>query len=209
MVFINYFVENFIMTLITRNIERLRDVNKISQTELATKIGMTQTGLSQALKKGDFKISTLQKIAEAFEVDIGLLFSKSELSNMPARRVRKIAERIRIKREQEFLKELEKQRVFYETIIKNREAGIYRYHSISKAFYTIIEDLLTGKINEKDININKLEAVRDRFFGIDIIEMYSIDTTELKYDYKDWLKKIIAFEKEDSTKEYYKKKNDK
>lgn len=42
--------------------------------DLADKIGMTKTGLHNALKSNDFKVSVLQKIAIALNVDISYFF---------------------------------------------------------------------------------------------------------------------------------------
>lgn len=61
------------MKTIFKNVEKLRKERKISQTELADAIGMTQTGLSQAIKRQDIKLSTLEKISDFFEVDIDVI----------------------------------------------------------------------------------------------------------------------------------------
>lgn len=46
----------------------------LTQAELAKRIGITTQGLSKALKKNDFKISMLKKIANALDVPITYFF---------------------------------------------------------------------------------------------------------------------------------------
>ena len=53
----------------------------MSQTELAKEIGISQTGLSQALSRGDLKVSLLIKIAQALNVSVGYFFGESSLDN--------------------------------------------------------------------------------------------------------------------------------
>jgi len=58
------------------NIKLLKEIQskQISQRDLASKIGMTQSGLSQALASGDLKVSTLEKIAEVLDVPVTCFF---------------------------------------------------------------------------------------------------------------------------------------
>lgn len=64
--------------MITNKIENLRTIKKISQTDFAKKIGMTQTGYSQMIKNNDLKVSTLQKIAEILEKPVSYFFDEKE-----------------------------------------------------------------------------------------------------------------------------------
>lgn len=66
------------------NINSIKEIlmnKRISQRDFAAKIGMTQSGLSQAFANGDFKISTLEKIAEALEVPVSYFFGNETETN--------------------------------------------------------------------------------------------------------------------------------
>lgn len=59
------------------DVNRLKDLlqsKKINQRELADKIGYTQTAISQAISRGDFKVSMLEKIADVLEVPMNYFF---------------------------------------------------------------------------------------------------------------------------------------
>ena len=64
------------MTSISDSINKLRKEKKVSQRELANKIEMSFRGLQVALDKDDFKVSTLEKIAKALQVDISYFFNE-------------------------------------------------------------------------------------------------------------------------------------
>jgi transcriptional regulator with XRE-family HTH domain len=55
---------------ITRKIKDLCKKNRYSLKELSDKIGMSESGFHIALNNNDFKVSTLNKIAEFFKVSI-------------------------------------------------------------------------------------------------------------------------------------------
>lgn len=46
--------------------------------ELATRVGMTETGLSRSLKKKSLKVKTLERISEVLEVPISTLFGEED-----------------------------------------------------------------------------------------------------------------------------------
>ena len=63
------------------NISKLRNIiekKRITQKEIAVKIGLSENALSTALKKGDFKISMLEKIAEVLGVPVGYFFEEGD-----------------------------------------------------------------------------------------------------------------------------------
>ena len=60
------------------NLKEVIRVKKKSQRELASDIGMTQSGLSQALASGDLKVSVLEKIANSLGVDVRIFFNDTE-----------------------------------------------------------------------------------------------------------------------------------
>ena len=55
-------------------LEHIRKLKKLSQEELAKSIGMTKNGYYLAIKNGDLKVSTLEKIAEELDVKINVFF---------------------------------------------------------------------------------------------------------------------------------------
>jgi len=62
------------------NINVLKNIleeKKISQREISDKIGMTQAGFNKALNIGEFKVSTLEKIAEALGVPVAMFYDSS------------------------------------------------------------------------------------------------------------------------------------
>ena len=180
---------------ISRKITTLYKKRLMTLEELAEKIGFSYNGLHKALKANDFKISVLEKIADVLKVELSYFFgddNKTSIENNDS--LGMLAKK--------YANELQ----MLETILKNRDVAIYQYHSLGKAFHTIIDDLLDSKIDLKDINTHRFEALKERFFGIDVSKLYRMDIG-LDYDYKEWLKEIISNKKEYSTKEYYKKKN--
>jgi len=68
--------------LISKKITELRKLKKITEKELSEGIGMSLTGFRQALANDDFKISTLQKIAQCLKVDISVFLKEIELENL-------------------------------------------------------------------------------------------------------------------------------
>jgi transcriptional regulator with XRE-family HTH domain len=56
--------------MIAQKITYIRKIKKITEKELSNGIGMSMTGFRQAMSNNDFKVSTLQKIADYLKVDI-------------------------------------------------------------------------------------------------------------------------------------------
>ncbi|GEM_PF-6101821 len=67
--------------MISDKIKALQKQNKVSQNDLANFIGITKNGLQIALKKNEFKVSTLKKIADVFKVSIGYFFEEEASSD--------------------------------------------------------------------------------------------------------------------------------
>lgn len=63
---------------ISKKIRNLYKSKGYTMAELAKKIGMTQAGLSKSLISEDFKISLLEKIANALEVPVNYFFEDSQ-----------------------------------------------------------------------------------------------------------------------------------
>jgi transcriptional regulator with XRE-family HTH domain len=67
------------------NINKIRKLLKekeITQNDIASQMGLSGNAISQALKKGDFKVSFLEKLAEILEVPIVCFFEEDDkLSN--------------------------------------------------------------------------------------------------------------------------------
>jgi len=59
---------------VSKKIKKMLLDNNISQEYLAVNIGMTKNGLNNNLSSDDFKLSTLQKIADFFKVPISYFF---------------------------------------------------------------------------------------------------------------------------------------
>ena len=66
--------------LISNNLRKLIKLRKMTQVEVAQKIGLTRSGLYQMIEKGDFKTSTLENLAKLFNVPITYFFSDSTIS---------------------------------------------------------------------------------------------------------------------------------
>ena len=64
------------MILISNKIKDIMKSKKISQEELANKIGMTKNGLNNNLTANDFKISVLEKIAKSLGVPVSYFFDE-------------------------------------------------------------------------------------------------------------------------------------
>ncbi len=63
------------------NISKLNNLLKtrnITQKDISSKIGISQNAFSQALKRGDFRISMIEKIAAALNVPVSYFFEESE-----------------------------------------------------------------------------------------------------------------------------------
>ncbi len=56
-------------------LEGLRKEKKISQKELSEKIGISQVAYANMIKRGDMKVSILEKIAEILDIPVGSFFS--------------------------------------------------------------------------------------------------------------------------------------
>lgn len=65
--------------MIAKKITKLLEQKKISQKEFCDKINLTPNGLRLGLKKNDFKLSTLLKIAEVLNVPIGYFLDEISL----------------------------------------------------------------------------------------------------------------------------------
>jgi len=63
--------------MISNKIEQLRKEKNVKQTDIAQAIGFTVSGYQKAIQANDFKVSTLEKIAEALEVPITYFFEDS------------------------------------------------------------------------------------------------------------------------------------
>lgn len=56
--------------MIAQKITYIRKIKKITEKELSNGINMSMTGFRQAMANNDFKVSTLQKIADYLKVDL-------------------------------------------------------------------------------------------------------------------------------------------
>jgi len=65
--------------MISEKIKLILYEKNISIKEFAEIIDMSEAGLHRAFKNDDFKISTLQKIAEKLNIEVGYFFGKSEI----------------------------------------------------------------------------------------------------------------------------------
>ena len=63
--------------MISNKIEQLRKEKNVKQTDIAQAIGFTVSGYQKAIQANDFKVSTLEKIAEALEVPVTYFFEDS------------------------------------------------------------------------------------------------------------------------------------
>lgn len=59
----------------------LMDKKRFSQRKLAKEIGMSHPGFNKAISTGEFKVSTLEKIANVLEVDISTFFSQNAINS--------------------------------------------------------------------------------------------------------------------------------
>lgn len=66
----------------SQKIEKLRELKKISQKELAEKIGMTVSGYQQAFYKNEFKVSVLEKISKELDVPVSFFFDDADSQNI-------------------------------------------------------------------------------------------------------------------------------
>ena len=68
--------------MISNRITEIRKLKKITEKELSEGIGMSLTGFRQALSNDDFKIRTLQKIAQYLNVDISVFLKEAQIENL-------------------------------------------------------------------------------------------------------------------------------
>lgn len=61
-----------------KKIKLLMKQRKVSQREISKLIGITQAGLSFMFKSKDFKVSTLEKIAEVLQVPVSSFFEDTD-----------------------------------------------------------------------------------------------------------------------------------
>ena len=61
---------------ITENIKRILDEKGITQRELAERLGIHHVSLGTMLRKGNFRIETLEKFASAIGCDVADFFSR-------------------------------------------------------------------------------------------------------------------------------------
>ena len=62
--------------MINNRIAEIRKKMRLSEKQLAEKIGMTVTGFRQAMSKNEFKSSTLITISKVLEVTVSYLFGE-------------------------------------------------------------------------------------------------------------------------------------
>jgi len=63
------------------NISKLRKLmstRKVTQKEMAEKVGVSVTTINESLKRGDFKVSILEAIAEVLQVPVSYFFDDKE-----------------------------------------------------------------------------------------------------------------------------------
>jgi transcriptional regulator with XRE-family HTH domain len=66
------------------NINKLKALlhqRDISQKEMAEKIGMSEPAMSNAMRRGDFKVATLEKIAKVLNVNMSVFFNDDPVQN--------------------------------------------------------------------------------------------------------------------------------
>ncbi|MEK5207460.1 helix-turn-helix domain-containing protein [Psychrobacillus sp. FSL H8-0510] len=63
---------------LTKEIKKLLVDKEINATQLAEKIGMTQSNLSKKMASGTYSVADLEKIAEALDMQIEILFKKTD-----------------------------------------------------------------------------------------------------------------------------------
>lgn len=64
-------------TMATKSILRIREICKekgMTQADLASRLGIRRDSLSQAISRNNFDLAYLQRIANALEVDVSILF---------------------------------------------------------------------------------------------------------------------------------------
>ena len=66
-----------------KKIEELRKQHNLSQNEFAKRIGISQVGYNNAIKRGDFKVSLIEKIAETFGVSVSYFFPEDNIPTSP------------------------------------------------------------------------------------------------------------------------------
>ena len=199
------------MKKITEKINKLFKESNLTKKEFGRQVGVSEVTAHSILNgRQSIKVETLEKIADVLDVKMSYFFSESDISDIEKDSALEIALRLKnqrlfFKKEKEYLREYEKQRVFYETIIKNREAGINKYYSLGKAFSMVIKRLLEDETEIENININQFETLTERFFGIEITKLYDLDTKH-DDDYREWLKVIKREYSKPKKKIYLKKK---
>lgn len=63
---------------LTKEIKKLLVDKEINATQLAEKIGMTQSNLSKKMANGSYSVADLEKIAEALDMKIEIQFKKTD-----------------------------------------------------------------------------------------------------------------------------------
>ena len=106
-----------------------------TQKELAQKIGMSETALSQALKTGGFKLENLKKLADALDVSICEFFGEEKTERqgnnqiiMNGGSVR--SKNIQIQQTIEHSKELEKENEILREKVKSLEDQLRVYREM-------------------------------------------------------------------------------
>ncbi|MCF6242510.1 MAG: helix-turn-helix domain-containing protein [Bacteroidales bacterium] len=160
---------------ISEKIRHLYKSKGLTIESLAKELNITQPGFSKMLKTNDFKISALQKIANILDVPITYFFEDNERED--------------ILTEKQLFQELEKQRLYYETIITERVKGISLYYSLAKAFLKVLYFILTKKLSIKDVSTTQLSTIAERFFAIDINKLYGLEENETN-DAELWFKHL-------------------
>ena len=113
---------------ISSKIEKLRSEKNISLTALGNGIGMTHRGIKSALEVGDFKVSTLLKIADFFGVPITYFFDDKGSNELD-----------------ELIEGLKKQIEFYENLVnadkvlREIESGLSKKFENINSFLNFVE----------------------------------------------------------------------
>lgn len=63
---------------LTKEIKKLLVDKEINATQLAEKIGMTQSNLSKKMANGSYSVADLDKIAEALDMKVEIQFVKTD-----------------------------------------------------------------------------------------------------------------------------------
>ncbi len=146
---------------ISFKIRQLQKISNISQKVLAEKIGFSVPAFSKALQRNDFKISVLQKIADALGVSIGYFFG--EETNKEASQIisevvnyrfnHEIKEKIR---GSNLIENLRKNITFDKLSVHNKELIIN--------IYSDAQTMPLEHFKQKELDILREQGVLNEFF---------------------------------------------